>query len=75
MKLTEKLQFLQDNYLSEYLKTRQIVEDELSNSNSLFCICGRLTTGLHESGCRKFQNKVTSETIKRLEYLFKGELV
>lgn len=43
----------------------------MSDKQSMFCLCGRLATGLHENGCRKFQNKVTRETIKRLSHLLK----
>lgn len=70
-KMEEKITYLQDNHLGEWLKTRQEVGDEISNSQSLICLCGRLATGLHESGCRKLQKKVTSETIKRLKHLIK----
>ena len=69
MKLVEKLEYLQDNHMSEWLKTRQIVECELSDQQTIFCICGRLATGLHESRCRRFRDKVTSETVKRLKHL------
>lgn len=69
MKLTEKLSYLTANNFGEWLKTRQEVEDELSNNQSMFCVCGRLATGLHESHCKKFQDKITSVTVKRLEHL------
>ncbi len=69
MKLTEKLEYLQKNYFSEWLSTRQEIGNKLSDNQSMFCMCGRLATGLHESHCRKFANKVTSETVKKLEYL------
>jgi hypothetical protein len=69
MKLEQKLEYLQNNYMSEWLKKRREVEDIISEGNSMFCVCGRLATGLHEMGCRKFQNKVTAETIKKLKHL------
>lgn len=69
MKLPEKLEYIQDHHFSEWMKTRQVVLDELSAKQSMFCICRRLATGFHESGCRQFQNKVTSETVKRLKHL------
>lgn len=71
MNIKQKLQYLQDNHFSEWLKTRRQVEIELSNSQSMFCVCGRLATGLHETHCRKFSKKVTSETMKRLSNLIK----
>ena len=69
MKKTEKLKILQDKHFGEWLKTRQQIENELSDKQSMFCLCGRLATGLHESHCSKFRNKITSETLKRLDYL------
>lgn len=71
MKLIEKVEYIQENHFSEWLKTRSEVREELSAKQSMFCICRRLATGLHENGCRQFQNKITSETIKRLRYLIK----
>ena len=69
MKITNKLKYIQENYLGEWLKTRQETENELSDSQSMFCVCGRLATGLHESHCRKFQNKIINETLKKLGHL------
>lgn len=69
MKLAEKLDYIQDNHFSEWLKTRQAVSFELSDRQTMFCVCGRLATGLHESSCRRFNNKVNSETVKRLKHL------
>jgi len=64
--LVEKLEYLSKNHFSEWLKTRQEVEHKLSDSQEMFCICGKLATGLHESTCRRFNNKVTNETVKIL---------
>ena len=69
MKLAQKIEVLQDKHFPEWLKTRKAVEDELSSKQSMFCVCRRLATGFHESGCRQFQNKVTNETAKRLSHL------
>ena len=71
MKLQEKINYLQNNHFGEWLKTRKMVEDELSDKQSMFCICRRLATGFHESGCRRFQQKVSNETTKRLVGLLK----
>jgi len=69
MKTTEKLVYIQNNHLSDWLKTRSKVENEFSNRQKVFCLCGRLATGLHESHCEKFNNAVTRETLARLKYL------
>ena len=69
MKIQEKLKYIQDNHFDEWLKVRQETENELSDKQSMFCLCGRLATGLHESHCAKLQNKITSETLKKLKHL------
>jgi len=70
MKITEKLQYIQDNHFSDWLTMRREVHNEFSNKQSTFCVCGRLATGLHENCCKKFNNTVTIETLKRLKHLF-----
>jgi hypothetical protein len=69
MKINEKIEYLQDNHFSDWLNQRVIVFDKLSDRQSMFCICGRLATGLHETNCRKFNNKVNAETVKQLSHL------
>lgn len=69
MKEAEKIEFLKNNHLPEWLKTRRITEDKLSSQQSAFCICGRLATGLHERNCRKFNLHVNRETAKELKHL------
>lgn len=69
MKLEEKIEFLQDKHFNEWITARATCSNEVSNQQSMFCVCGRLATGFHESGCRKFNTKVNNETVKRLSYL------
>ena len=69
MKKFEKLAYLKDNHFQLFLKTRREVFNELSDGQTMFCCCGRIATGLHESHCTKFNNKVNAETIKRLGHL------
>ena len=71
MKFIEKLNYLQDNHFNEWLNKRAEVKNEISNGQGLLCVCGRLATGLHEMGCRKFADKVTRETVRQLEHLIK----
>ncbi len=74
MKISDRAVYLQNNHFGEWLKARKEVEDEISKSQSLLCACGRLATGFHEMNCRKFQSKITSETVKRLKHLTKPGL-
>lgn len=69
----EKLDYLQTNHMGEWLRAWQNVKDEMSDKQTPMCCCGRLATGLHESACRKFNDKVTTETIERLKHLFKNK--
>ena len=73
MKNHEKLAYLKDADFGLFVKTRQIVFDELSDKQTMFCCCGKLATGMHEMNCTKFNNKVVAETIKRLSYLLPKE--
>lgn len=69
MKSWEKLGYLKDNHFSLFVTTRQQAFNDLSAQQTMFCCCGRLATGLHESNCAKFNAKVNTETIKRLNHL------
>jgi len=69
MKIQEKLKILQDNHFEEWLETRQKTEQEESDRQAMFCVCGKLATGLHESGCKKFNNRITKLTVEKLEHL------
>lgn len=69
MKYEKKLEFIRKNNLAEWLKTRQSVEKEFSSLQPMFCVCGRLATGIHERSCRKFNDKINRETVKRLSNL------
>jgi len=71
MKLKEKLAYIEKNHFGEWFKMRQVVEAEMSDKQSIMCVCGKLATGLHEGYCQRFKAKVNSETLKRLSHLFK----
>lgn len=73
MKKIEKLEYLKNADFGLFIKTRKMVFDELSDQQTMFCCCGKLATGLHESNCTKFNNKVDAKTIKRLSYLLPKE--
>lgn len=73
MKKHEILAYLKDADFGLFVKTRQMVFDELSDQQTMFCCCGKLATGMHERNCTKFNNRVVEETIKRLSYLLPKE--
>lgn len=49
----QNIQYLKTQFREEWNSTRIKVFNELSDSQSMFCCCGKLATGLHESNCRK----------------------
>ena len=69
MKKQEKINYLKDKHFSEWIDKRRESEDELSDRQAMFCVCGQLATGLHERSCRRFQNKVDALTIEKLKDL------
>ena len=69
MRKIEKLTYIQDNHFSEWMKTRAEVLDEVSDEQSMWCVCKRLCTGLHEMNCKRFQDKVTNKTLVRMKHL------
>ena len=71
MKFIDKKKFLIKNYQSDYVKTRREVFNNLSNNQAVFCVCGRIASGLHEDRCSKFNALVDKETVKKLEHLIK----
>lgn len=69
MKKEEKIGFLQKNYMGEWLKAKTEAIDVVSKQCSMFCVCGKICTGFHESSCRRFQDKANSLAIKKLSHL------
>lgn len=69
MKKWQKIECLKDVDFELFVMTRNQVKEELSERQPMFCCCGKLATGLHEANCKKFNNKVDVEVIKRLQHL------
>lgn len=72
MKQKDKIKWLKTYFFADFMSVRAKVFDELSSKQTMFCVCGRLATGLHECYCRKFNSLVDKETIIRLEHLIKN---
>lgn len=52
---------------TDWINTRRVVFDEMSERQTMFCVCGKLATGLHEERCVKFNRLVDEETARRLD--------
>lgn len=52
---------------ADWVNTRRVVFDEMSERQTMFCVCGKLATGLHEDHCVKFNRLVDKETTRRLD--------
>lgn len=64
--IKEASDWLKTHFFAEYIGTRQNVFYELSDKQTMFCVCGRLATGFHESRCARFNRAVDVETINRM---------
>ena len=70
-KRSERIAFLQKYAMNDWLKARQEADKEVSDEHSMFCVCGKLCTGLHESYCQRFKNKVNGRAVEKLKHLWK----
>ena len=52
-----------------WMQTWNDAFDELSSMQPVFCVCGKVASGLHERSCAAFRKKVDDAAIKRLEHL------
>lgn len=66
MKFEEKKELIMKKNFGLWLKIRRETFDRLSDGQSVCCVCGRLATGLHEMSCKKFNDKVDRETVKKI---------
>lgn len=55
--------------IADYARVCAEVFNEMSERQTMFCICGKLATGLHENHCVKFNRAVDKETARRLDKL------
>lgn len=69
--IAEKQNFLCQNYPKEWLKIYEEIRKELSEKCYMFCFCRKLCTGMHETYCARFKNKVISESLKKAKHLLK----
>lgn len=69
MTLDQKTNYLKKNHWVKWLKTYNETFDEVSDKQTIFCVCGKLATGLHESRCRRFQKEVLKVTASKLSDL------
>ena len=69
MKYFDKLEYIQNNHMGEWIRVRQETNEEVSKEHPTWCVCRMLCTGLHESSCRRFKNKVNRKAVKKLQHL------
>lgn len=70
---SKKLEILWQNHNEAYNKARNEAIEEMDNITPIFCVCGKLATGLHTSRCRKFNDKVDSIIINKKVYQVSGK--
>lgn len=64
--ISEASDWLKTHFFAQYVGLRCRVFNELSDKQPMFCVCGKLATGLHENHCAKFNRAVDIETINRM---------
>lgn len=69
MKLEDKINYLKKHHFVLWLETRRVKFVNLSDTQAMFCCCGKLATGLHEHRCKKFNAKVDKATVEELSHL------
>lgn len=69
MTKNEKISWLQQHEPEAYFKARSEAEKEQDEVTPMFCFCGKLATGLHTNHCNKFQEKLKTNIISKLENL------
>lgn len=69
MNYKQKVAYFSEKFPAEWFSYHRIAWQELSDAQPIFCVCGRLATGLHEGGCSRFAKEVNKETIRHLEEL------
>lgn len=69
MTKNEKISWFQQHAQESYIQAQAEAENELDEITPMFCFCGALATGLHTSHCRKFQEKLKTRIISKLEEL------
>lgn len=60
---------LQRFFFAEYIDTKKIVFDSLSEKIGTTCLWGKTRDEMHKKICGRFTNEVERETIKRLQHL------
>lgn len=68
---TRKLEILWQNHSESYNKARNEAIEELDNATPIWCVCGKLATGLHTSRCRKFNEKIDDLILNKIGHLIK----
>lgn len=56
-----------------YARAREKVLTELDELTPVFCFCGALTTGLHTSHCRRFQDRLKTKILRELNDLLPNQ--
>ena len=65
----EKINYLIENHYMHWLTAKRESEDIVSDSQPMMCCCGRVATGLHEMHCTRYQAKVDTQALKKLNHL------
>ncbi len=65
----EKIRWLLIHAPGPYARAREKALTELDEQTPVFCFCGALATGLHTSHCKKFQERLKTKIVNKLNDL------
>lgn len=67
MKMQEKIDWLKTHFFADWMGTHIEAEHQVSNEHPMFCVCGKLSTGLHELRCTKFKKAVDLRCVELMK--------
>lgn len=66
MTKNDKIAWLIQHAPGPYARARAEAMNELDDMTPIFCFCGALATGFHTSHCKKFQERLKTKIISKL---------
>lgn len=66
MTKNDKIAWLIQHAPGSYARAKAEAMNELDEMTPVFCFCGALATGLHTSHCKKFQERLKTKIISKL---------
>lgn len=63
----QKEAYLRHYHGNLFQKKKNEIEAQMDDEHQMFCLCGKLATGLHTMYCNKWKNHLTTHTLQALK--------